>query len=440
MGFFKSRTTLIGLSLLSYVVFLYPLTAEELDDTEILILKTVDESQAKALDLLKRSVDINSGSLNVKGVRQVGTVFQKALEELCLETEWVDGSSWQRGGHLIARSGNRGKHFLLIGHLDTVFEPFSPFQQWQQEPESNIVKGPGITDMKGGNVVIVEVIRALKQAQVLDQLTLTVVLIGDEESSGRPFSLSRKHLTDAAKEADIALAFENGDDNPATGVVARRGFTGWKLTVTGTPAHSSQIFTEEVGYGAIYEMARILNEFREQLSDEQYLTFNPGVVLGGTTTSFEEASSRGSAFGKSNVIAEKTTVSGDLRTLSIQQLKNTKSLMREIVSQNLDGTSASIEFTDGYPPFAPAPGNLRLLAEYDQVSRDLGFGVVTAVDPADAGAADISFTAGLVDMAMDGLGLLGGKGHTVDEYADISLLPIQTKRAAVLIYRLARAN
>jgi glutamate carboxypeptidase len=114
--------------------------------------------------------------------------------------------------------------------------------------------------------------------------------------------------------------------------------------------------------------------------------------------------------------------------------------MRSIVGRNLTGAMASIEFTEGYPPLAPSEGNQRLLALYDRASRDLGFGAVTAVDPAAAGAADISFTAGLVDMALDGLGLMGTGGHTVEETADLATLPSQTKRAALLMYRLSRES
>ncbi|HKJ03323.1 MAG TPA: hypothetical protein VJ997_12740, partial [Longimicrobiales bacterium] len=81
-------------------------------------------------------------------------------------------------------------------------------------------------------------------------------------------------------------------------------------------------------------------------------------------------------------------------------------------------------------------GNRALLARFDRVSRDLGFGPVTAVDPRNAGAADVSFTSGLVDSAMDGLGPGGGNDHTVDEWIDLPTLALQTKRAAVLLYRL----
>jgi glutamate carboxypeptidase len=268
---------------------------------------------------------------------------------------------------------------------------------------------------------------------------VTVVLSGDEESPGQPLSASRQALREAAAWADVAIGFEDGDGRPETAVIVRRGSTRWRLGVTGTPAHSSQVFQPEVGAGAIYETARILHQFRQRLAGEPYLTFNPGVVLGGSEIAFDARDSRGTAFGKTNVVAEHAVVQGDLRTISPEQLAAAERRMRDIVAASLPGTSAELVFEEGYPPMAATSGNRRLLALYDRVSRDLGFGPVTAVDPADAGAADISFAAAHVDMALDGIGLMGTGGHTVRETADLTTLPLQTKRAAVLLHRLLRA-
>ncbi|MEQ8857931.1 MAG: M20/M25/M40 family metallo-hydrolase [Pseudomonadales bacterium] len=410
-------------------------TAAALTDTEQRLVDAVDARVPAALDLLERSVNVNSGSFNLAGVREVGERFGAAFRDAGLETQWVDGAGFDRAGHLIARHGDRGPHVVMIGHLDTVFEPDSPFQRFERL-DGNRARGPGIVDMKGGNVIILEALRALDVVGALDDLQVTVVLIGDEESSGRPLSVARAALIEAARDADIALGFENGDSNPATAVIARRGYTGWQLDVTGTPAHSSQIFREEVGYGASYELARILDGFRRTLAGEQNLTFNPGLILAGTSVEHDAANASGRAFGKPNVIPEFAVASGDLRTLSAEQETAARTRMLGIVEDHLPGTTATLTFTDGYPPLAPTDGNRRLLSLYDQASRDLGFGAVTAVDPAAAGAADISFTAGLVDMALDGLGLMGSGGHTVEETADLATLPSQTKRAALLLYRL----
>jgi glutamate carboxypeptidase len=222
-----------------------------------------------------------------------------------------------------------------------------------------------------------------------------------------------------------------------TAVVARRGSTSWRLDVTGTPAHSSQLFQSEVGAGAVYEASRILGAFYESLAGEPLLTFNPGVMLAGTDVEFDAFTAGGSAFGKNNVVAETAIVTGDLRTISLEQLERTRATMRFVVMQSLPRTLATITFNDGYPPLAPTDGNYRLLSMFSQVSQDLGYGEVTAVDPRNAGAADVSFTAGFVDVAIDGLGPGGGNDHTVDEWIDLPTLAMQTKRVAILMHRLA---
>lgn len=411
------------------------LAAQDLTDTERTLVAEVGARADEAVDLLERSVNINSGTMNFDGVREVGALYRAELDALGLETEWVDGAPFERAGHLVARlRGGGAPHLLLIGHLDTVFEPGSPFQRFVRDGDR--ATGPGVVDMKGGDVVIIHALKALRAAGLLDGMTLTVVMTGDEERSGDPLELARAVLVEAAEEADLALAFENGDSNPATAVVARRGSTGWRLDVTGTPAHSSQIFQPEVGAGAIYEAARILTGIYGKLAGEPDLTFNPGVVVAGTDVAYDPFQAGGTAYGKSNVVAERAVVTGDLRAISIPQLEEARAKMAFVASQSLPGTSAEITFDDGYPPLAPTEGNYRLLSLFDEVSRDLGYGPVTPVDPRNAGAADVSFTAGLVEMALDGMGPGGGNDHTVDEWIDLPTLRQQTERAAVLLYRL----
>ena len=413
-----------------------PLAAQAtLPASEQAIVRAVDARGDEAVALLERIVNINSGSMNLAGVREVGAVLRAELDGLGFVTRWEDGTPYQRAGHLIAERTGTGPRLLLIGHLDTVFEPDSPFQRFQKVDATH-ARGPGVIDMKGGDVIIVQALKALRDAGQLDRMSITVVMHGDEEHSGEPIGLARRALIEAARAADIAIGFEDGDGDPKTAVIARRGTSSWLLKTTGTAGHSSQVFRPDIGAGAIYEAARAVNTFRERMAGEPYLTFNPGVVLGGTSATLDVENARGNAFGKTNVIAAETVVSGDLRTLSPEQLARAKATMTEIVSQPLPGTRSTITFDDGYPPMAPTDGNRRLLARFDQVSRDLGFGPVTPVDPGAAGAADVSFAAGLVDMAMDGLGLSGTDGHSPQETADLSTLPMLTKRAAVLFHRL----
>jgi glutamate carboxypeptidase len=397
----------------------------------------IDAHNAEALALLERVVNINSGTQNFEGVREVGRVFRAELDALGFKTRWVDGAAFKRAGHLVADHPGRGPRILLIGHLDTVFEKDSPFQTFERI-DDRTARGPGIIDMKGGDVVMVAALKALKAAGALDTMNVVVVMTGDEEDSGDPLRLAREALIDAAKGADFAIGFEDGPADPKLAVTARRGTTGWEVRVKAKPAHSSQIFREDVGYGAVYELARILNAFREKLAGEAHLTFNPGVALGGTSVEFDPVQVRGAAAGKTNVVAEHAVASGDLRALSREQFDKAKRTMTEIVAASLPQTSATIRFDEGYPPMAPTEGNAKLLAMYDQASRDLGFGAVAAVSPDRAGAADVSFVAGEVKAIIDGVGLMGHDDHTAKETADLTTLPSQAKRMAVLLHRIVR--
>jgi glutamate carboxypeptidase len=405
--------------------------------TEEIMVNNVDEERARAVALLRASVNINSGSMNFVGVKAVAEHLAPEFEELGFDVEWIDGTPFERAGHLVASRGDSGPKILLIGHLDTVFPAESDFQEFEIFDEF-FARGPGTTDMKGGNIIMIQALRAMRAANVLDDVSVRIVLTGDEELSGDPKSLRSAALVEAGVWADYAIGFEDGDGNPATAVIARRGSTGWILTVSGTRAHSSQVFQPEFGDGAIYEAARILNKFRTELTKEPNLTFNPGMILGGTDVVFDEAGNRGTAFGKDNVISSAVTVSGDVRAMSPEQLEFAKQKMHEIVANNLQMTDASIEFDAGYPPMAPSDGNYALLEMFNQASIDLGFGEVAAVNPRNAGAADISFVGGEVEMAMDGVGLMGSGGHTLDEIADLRTLPMQTKRVALLMYRLSQ--
>ena len=409
-------------------------SAQKLTSTEKKILKSIEANNTEAIQLLKDVVNINSGTMNHEGVKKVGDIFGEAFKNIGFGTNWYDMSEVNRSGHLFAEtSGNKGKKLLLIGHLDTVFEADSPFQEFKMVNDS-MAHAPGGNDMKGGNVIMLYALKALADNGLLEDAQIIAAFTGDEEASGKPLSISRKNLIDAAKRSDIALGFETSTGfNYAT--VARRGASGWKVEVSGKRAHSSGIFSESTGAGAVFEMARILNEFYNKVKGEEYLTFNPGIILGGTQVNFEDELSKGSAFGKSNVVAQTAVVEGGLRFISEEQKENARDKMRDIVNNNLPQTSAIITFVDSYPAMSPTEGNNKLLAILNQVSLDLKQGEVEAFDPGRRGAADTSFVAKYVD-CLDGLGTMGNRAHTPEETVNLNTIEALTKRTAILIYRL----
>jgi glutamate carboxypeptidase len=402
--------------------------------TENKILKSVSANNTEAIEFLKKVVNINSGTMNHKGVKAVGDVFGKAFEDIGFKTNWYDMSQVNRSGHLFAETnGNKGKKVLLIGHLDTVFEVDSPFQEFTMINDST-AHAPGGNDMKGGNVIMLYALKALADNGLLKNAQVIVAYTGDEESTGKPLTVSRKDLIEAAKRSDVALGFEASSGfNEAT--IARRGSSGWKVEVTGKRAHSSDIFSDDVGAGAVFELSRIINEFYNTVKGEEYLTFNPGVILGGTQVTYDDAYTKGSAFGKTNVVAQTAVVDGGLRFISEAQKENAREKMRAIVANNLPLTSAKISFIDSYPAMGPTQGNEALLEMLSQVSIDLGNGKVVAYDPSKRGAADVSFVAAYTD-CLDGLGTMGNAGHTPQETVNLKTIEVLTKRTALLIYRL----
>lgn len=413
--------------------------AQKLSRIEKKIVKKVQTMDNQSIDFLEKIVNINSGTLNKKGVREVGIVFDTAFKSIGFTTEWIEmPEEMNRAGHFFASlNGTKGKKLLLIGHLDTVFEENSPFQKFEKTNDS-IAYGPGANDMKGGDVVVFYALKALADLNLLKDANITVAFTGDEESTGKPLSISRKELIEAAKGADIALGFETstGFDNAT---IARRGASGWKVEVEGKRAHSSGIFSDYTGAGAIFEMSRILNSFYEQVRGEEYLTFNPGTLLGGTFINYDSQTSSGDTFGKTNVVAQTSVVHGGLRFISEEQKENARAKMREIVSNSLPQTKAKISFTDSYPAMGPTDGNRALLAILNEVSLSLGHEGVTAYDPGRRGAADISFVADYVD-GLDGLGTMGNGAHTPKETVNLKTMNALIQRTAIFIYRLISMN
>lgn len=418
------------------ILFSLVAVAQQLSSEEKKLIAEVEKNYQSTLALLEEVVNINSGSLNKEGVRAVGDVFAREFQKIGFETEWVElPSEVNRAGHFVAtRKGSKGKKIFIIGHLDTVFEKDMPFSPYTILNDSTAT-GQGLNDMKGGDVMAFASLKALHDLGYLEDRTITVYFNGDEESSGNE-QISRMDFIDRAKKHEVALAYETAQGF-STVTVARRGSSGWRLKTSGRQSHSSGVFRESVGYGAIYEAARILTEFREELAGEQYLTFNPGQIIGGSDISYDEITGKGQALGKTNIVAREALVTGDLRFLGEAQKERVRSKMQEIVDRNLNQTDAEITFSDGIPSMPPTEGNLRLAAVLNELSIDMGYGEVKPGDPGSRGAGDISYVADFMD-GIDGLGASGSGAHAPGETIKLNEYPNLIKRSTLLIYRLTR--
>ena len=422
--------------LLATALIAAPATAK-LSTPETMMTKTVDAEYDRTVALLEKLVNQNSGTLNLAGVEAVGKMMRAEFEPLGFTVRWVPQGAAKRAGHLIATHTGKPdtKKLLLIGHLDTVFEPDSGFLKFEQQ--GGKAHGPGAGDDKGGLVVIVSALRAMQAADTLKGANIEVQLTGDEEDSGDPLAVSRRDLIAAGKRADVALDFEGlvVIDGQDWGSIARRSAGSWTVTATGASAHSSGVFSKEAGYGAIYELARILDDFRRELP-ETNLTYNVGLIAGGQTATLDAGQVRAESTGKTNIIAPMAVARGDLRALSNDQIARTQAKMKAIVDKHLPGTGATLSFDEGYPAMAPTLGNTALLARLNAVNMDLGLKAMPALDPLKRGAGDISFVAGDVD-GLVGLGTDSSGDHTPRETVDLQSIRRQAKRAAILMSRLS---
>lgn len=432
-----NKKTLTIAALIGLQVLIAPIvgTAQPLSDEEQAIAAYVDAHFEQEISFLERVVNINSGTMNHAGVREVGAVFGAEYEALGFATSWLDmPAEVDRAGHLLAeREAGPGMRLLLIGHIDTVFPKSSPYQVFERDGMK--ATGPGTDDMKDGDVVMLYALKALAETGSLDRGTIRVMLTGDEEAVGFPLEFSRGPMIELAKQSDFALNFESG--RPGQAVLARRGASEWTLKVGGKRAHSGGIFQESTGAGAIYEASRILNGFYAYVRGEQYLTLNPGTILGGTSVEYDDKTSSGTSFGKVNVVAQTAEVQGDLRFITEEQKERARSHMRQIVAASLPQTQAEIVFLDMYPAMPETEKSRANLQRLSEVSEDLGYGPLESIDPSQKGAADISFIAPHVAV-LDGLGSWGGGSHSLTEWVDLESVKTATKRAAIFLHRLTR--
>lgn len=402
------------------------------------IAAAVDADQARPVALLQRLVEQNSGTMNLPGVEAVARLLRPEFEALGFAVEWKPMARAKRAGHLIAIHRGRagGTRMLLIGHLDTVFEPDSPFRGFVREGDRAV--GPGVGDDKGGVVVMLAALRAMQAAGTLQDANIEVVLTGDEEDVGEPVAIARADLLGAGRRADVALDFENlaQENGKDMGSIARRSSNSWTLTTTGRSGHSSTIFSGGMGDGAIYELARIVAAFRAELP-EPNLTFNVGLVGGGQSAELDAAGVRIAATGKSNIIPSVAIARGDFRTLSQEQTERVRARMQAIVARHLPRTDATLTIEQGYPAMPPTAGNRALLDRLNTINRDLGLAPMAELDPLKRGAGDIAFVAADTD-GLVGLGIAGDGSHAPGESADLASIPRQAKRAAILMSRLSQ--
>jgi glutamate carboxypeptidase len=366
---------------------------------------------------LERLVSIDCGSYTPDGVDEVGRWVAAFLEDLGGEVEVRPDPSRRHGATVIGTfSGTPGgARVLLIGHMDTVFDPGTaaarPFRI-----EEGIAHGPGVTDMKSGLLAGLYAVKAvLQEAGGAPFERLTFIANPDEEI-GSPSSTP--HIRAAAADVDVALVLEcaraNGDI-----VSARKGILETRMTVHGRAAHAG--VEPEKGRSAILEAARIVRALHALNGRWDGVTVNVGKISGGT---------------RPNVVAERCDLEVDVRSTTADGLRQVEAAVRDIAAATeLPDTTVEVDVRVSWQPMEKLERSGRLVQHAQAIARRLGFDVP---DTATGGASDANTTSGMGVPTLDGLGPVGGNDHSPAEYLEVDSIIPRTTLVAGLLLSIAR--
>ena len=366
---------------------------------------------------LERLVNIDCGSYTPDGVDEVGRWVRAFLEHLGADVEVRPDPSERYGATVIGTfaGASGGARVLLIGHMDTVFDPGTaaarPFRI-----EDGIARGPGVTDMKSGLLAGLYALKAiLAEAGRLPFEHLTFIANPDEEI-GSPSSTS--HIRAAAADVDAALVLEcaraNGDI-----VSARKGILDTRIGVHGRAAHAG--VEPEKGRSAILEAARVVRALHALNGRWEGVTVNVGKISGGT---------------RPNVVAERCDLDVDVRSTTAEGLRAVEAAVRELAAATeVPDTTVDVDVRVSWLPMEKLERSGRLVEHAQAVAERLGFGVP---DTSTGGASDANTTSGMGVPTLDGLGPVGGNDHSPAEYLEVDSIVPRTTLLAGLLLAIAR--
>jgi len=421
-----------------------------LDNKEKELAKLLDGKKGEMIAILKEIVEINSGSRNAAGIDSVGKILSARLIKLGFKEEFIPAKAetvdvagekkiQTSGPHRILRKPGKGEKVLLMGHLDTVFEPESGFLNFEQlwsAPQTTLTdsglinrgaidvgKGPGVADMKGGLVVIVFALEALDKAGLLKDKDVTVFFNGDEETGSKT---SKDRIFTEAIWADFCLNFEEGRDVPYGGiVVARKGTASATITCRGRAAHAGN--QHYLGINAAVELSQKLLELSKLSDYKRGITASPGVIDLGP-------------FAKSNRVPDFARAEVDFRYLDPADTSYLRAKVEEICGKvylrnpwTKEEAKTELDFEFDFPPMRPDTARYRWAGEVLALARLLN---VPAGVKGSAGGADASIAALAGCMTLDALGPVGGASHTTDEWVHLNTLPDRAKLTALILSRI----
>jgi glutamate carboxypeptidase len=366
---------------------------------------------------LETLVNIDSGSYSPAGVNRVADLVAGWLTELGATLERHPhapaAGDAQLGDLLIGRIAGEGVRLLLIGHLDTVFDPGTAAQRPYRVAGSR-AHGPGVTDMKAGLLAGLHAVAALHAIGIRPRITFVA---NPDEEIGSPFSTP--FIRALAAEHDAALVLEcaraNGDI-----VSARKGIADYRITYAGRAAHAG--VEPEKGRSAILAAAHQVLALDGLNGRWPTVTVNAGVISGGT---------------RPNVVAESCLIEVDLRAATNAEFDAAAAeLVRIVADPGIEGVRAELTRLAGHPPMEKTAGTSRLADLARAIAAEIGFDLH---DAATGGASDANTTSWAGLPTLDGLGPIGGDDHSVDEWLDLDSIVPRTTLLAGLIASAAEA-
>ncbi|HET9083857.1 MAG TPA: M20 family metallopeptidase [Candidatus Limnocylindrales bacterium] len=366
---------------------------------------------------LERLVNIDCGSYTPAGVDEIGRWVSAYLEGMGADVDVRPDPTGRHGATVVGTFDGTagGPRLLLIGHMDTVFDPGTaaarPFRI-----EDGVAYGPGVTDMKSGLLAGLYALRAiLAENRELPFERLTFIANPDEEI-GSP--TSSEHIRAAAADVDAALVLEcaraNGDI-----VSSRKGILDTRITIHGRAAHAG--VEPEKGRSAILEAARVVRELHALNGRWDGVTVNVGKIGGGT---------------RPNVVAERCDLEVDVRSTTADGLREVEAAVRDIAAATeVPDTTADVEVRVGWLPMEKLERSGRLVDHAKAIASRLGFEVN---DTSTGGASDANTTSGMGVPSLDGLGPIGGNDHSPAEYLDVESVVPRTTLLAGLLLAIAR--
>jgi glutamate carboxypeptidase len=378
--------------------------------------RAVEARLPRFLAELETLVNVDCGSYTPDGVNRVASFVAEALEAIGADVERIphrsEGDRAQLGDLVVGRLAGEGPRLLLIGHMDTVFDPGTARERPYRTANGK-AHGPGVTDMKAGLLAGLHALAALRDAG--HRPAVTFVANPDEEI-GSPFSTP--YIRELAPQHDVALVLEcaraNGDI-----VSARKGIADYHVRLVGRAAHAG--VEPEKGRSAILAAARQTLALHELNGRWPTVTVNVGVVHGGT---------------RPNVVAERCELKVDLRAATADAFEAAAAELERITGSPDDGVTAGVERIAGHPPMERTPASGRLVDVAVRIAGELGFELR---DAATGGASDANTTAALGVPTLDGLGPVGGDDHSIDEWLDLESIVPRTTLLALLIARVEAA-